>query len=321
MTVPIRPFTPDDYEPLVAIENTVWPEYPGTAEEWRLGDLNRDPKCLWARWVLEDGGTPIGYCGYSQSSHNYHPHKFYVSVTVHPDRQGQRHGSRMYEHVVAAIEPHRPVALRMETREDYARSLGFLERRGFREEQRERESRLYLKDFDFDRFTEAEERVVGQGLEIRTLTEIQSDPDWEHKLHRLITEVQRDVPEPDPATEIPFDLWRQRFHSSINRLPDAYLVAVDGDQYVGLSYVDRCQAAAYLDTGLTGVLRSHRRRGIALALKLRVVRYGVDHGYPEIRTWNERNNAGMIGINDQLGFQPVPAWLFMVKVIRADGAE
>lgn len=63
-----------------------------------------------------------------------------------------------------------------------------------------------------------------------------------------------------------------------------------------------------LDTGLTGVIRSHRRRGIATALKLRTIDYAQQHGAMTIETSNEENNP-MYQINLKLGFQPKPAWV------------
>jgi predicted GNAT superfamily acetyltransferase len=67
--------------------------------------------------------------------------------------------------------------------------------------------------------------------------------------------------------------------------------------------------------GLTGVVRSHRKRGIALALKLHGTRYAIDHGYAQIRTDNDAINAAMLGINIALGFQPRPAWIELEKLL------
>ncbi len=60
---------------------------------------------------------------------------------------------------------------------------------------------------------------------------------------------------------------------------------------------------------MTGVLPSHRGRGIAMALKLATIAYGRQHGYSEIRTWNETHNTGMLAINERLGFTRQPAWI------------
>ena len=67
-----------------------------------------------------------------------------------------------------------------------------------------------------------------------------------------------------------------------------------------------------LETGLTGVLRSHRRKGLALAMKLHVIRFAQEFGAEVIETENEENNP-MYNINMLLGFQPRPAWLDFLK--------
>lgn len=71
----------------------------------------------------------------------------------------------------------------------------------------------------------------------------------------------------------------------------------------------------HLDTGLTGVRRAWRRKGIALALKLRAIAYARSVGAPVIRTENATTNQAMLAINEALGFAKQPAWITFVKKI------
>ena len=64
--------------------------------------------------------------------------------------------------------------------------------------------------------------------------------------------------------------------------------------------------------GLTGVLRSHRRRGIATAVKLPTIDFARSVGARYISTDNEENNP-MYQLNLKLGFRPMPAWLDFEK--------
>lgn len=69
---------------------------------------------------------------------------------------------------------------------------------------------------------------------------------------------------------------------------------------------------------MTGVIRDYRKRGIATALKVRALTYAKERGAPAVRTWNEVNNDGMLGINFRLGFVRQPAWIEMGKTLKAE---
>jgi RimJ/RimL family protein N-acetyltransferase len=53
----------------------------------------------------------------------------------------------------------------------------------------------------------------------------------------------------------------------------------------------------------TGVIREYRGRGIATALKLKVIEYGKKNGYRVIKTWNDSVNEAMLAVNIKLGFK------------------
>jgi hypothetical protein len=76
-------------------------------------------------------------------------------------------------------------------------------------------------------------------------------------------------------------------------------VALDGDEWVGFTQLWRSTASPEL---YTGTQRSHRRRGVALALKLWSIEFARALGTPVIKTCNEQNDRGMLAINERLGF-------------------
>lgn len=314
----IRPFTPDDYPAIAAVTNAVFSDYATSSDELRRGDEQRDPKCHLGRFVAERDGAIVGLAECGQWAGMYHPRKFVLGVTVRPDWQGRGIGASLYDRALASLEPFAPLSVRGQTRSDWPPTLRFFAARGFEEGMRSWESRLDVAAFDPAPFAGAEARTAAGGIVIRTIAELAGDPDRDRKLHALDEALSRDVPHPEPHTPISFELFRRRVIEDPNLLPDAYFVALDAatGEYAGMGQLWNSEGSADLYNGLTGVRRAYRRRGIALALKLRGIAYAQAHGRPTIKTWNESNNAAMLAINEALGFARQPAWVDLVKRLR-----
>jgi len=318
MNLDIRPFTPEDYPAVTAIVNAAYAEYPRSVEELRFQDEHRDPKCKFQRWVAQGEGQVLACGEYNQTASMYHPRKFWLDVAVQPDRRRQGIGARLYDHVMAALQPFDPLAVRAGVREDMTHSLQFLKRRAFQEDMRSWESRLDVAAFDFAPYAGAEERARAQGIEIKSFAELAADPDRNRKVYELTMEVERDVPSPDPHTDVSYEFFVERRLNDPNLLPDAFFVALHDDKYVGTSALWASQGNDDLYTGLTGIRRDYRRKGIALALKLRGIAYARAHGRSLIKTWNESRNRPMLSINEALGYVKQPAWIFFVKVLKEE---
>ena len=69
------------------------------------------------------------------------------------------------------------------------------------------------------------------------------------------------------------------------------------------------------------MLRSHRRRGTATALKLRGMEFAQKREIRELRTWNASQNEGILAVNRQLGFLRRPAHIANVKEVRVERPE
>jgi GNAT superfamily N-acetyltransferase len=190
-----------------------------------------------------------------------------------------------------------------------AESIGFLTRRGFHEIWRQLESRLDVAAFDAAPFVGAVERVERQGVTITTLAaELARDRAVLADVYELHVTCNRGQHEIDPVTPPRFDAFVADEIEGPRAIPAAWYLARDDDRLVGLSTLERLTGTAEaLEAGYTAVRPTHRRRGIALALKLRTIAYARDHAYRYIETNSNANNERMLNINGALGFRPRPA--------------
>jgi GNAT superfamily N-acetyltransferase len=178
---------------------------------------------------------------------------------------------------------------------------------------------LEFAGFDAGAFAADLDRVAALGITISSFTELRERvPDAELRLHELSETLGRDVPSPDAHCGQDFEVWRRRVIESPRFMPACTLIALDGERWVGMSTLWGDEAPGRLQTGLTGVRREYRRRGIATALKVRAIEAGKALGYERTITWNEEKNRGMLGINLRLGFRLRPAWISVEKVLDAE---
>ena len=313
----VRPFGPSDYEAAIAVNRAAYPDYTEGLVEWRHWDETWEAdKYFKTRLVAEDGGTVVGWAQLNHSPWAFVADKYRIDVTVLPDFRRRGHGSALHDQLGDVARARGARALQASAKESHADGIAFLARRGYHERKRDWESRLFVRGFDFARFAGADERVEKQGIRISTLAaERASDPDALRKAYELDTDCSRDVPSVDPHTDRPYEEWLKHAIEAPNALPDAWFIAIDRDgRYLGLSDLfSSLDDPTFLWQGLTGVRRDARGRGIAMALKLRTVRYALDRGVEHIKTWNDVNNRPMLAINVAMGFERQPAWITVEK--------
>jgi mycothiol synthase len=315
----IRHFAAADYPAVASIHNSlhiVWPERPRTPEGWAEADRNRNPKLKYRRLVAERDGVVVGFGSYGQSSLDYDPQRFYVNVEVSPSYQRQGVGAALHDQLMDELHPFDPRVLRADAFTNLPQGFRFLQKRGFYEAFRETPVHLDIPYFDPGPYAEVESRLLGKGIAIKTLRELESDPDRDRKTYELYWQVTEDVPQ--EATRIErqaFDEWLKWALHDPTILHDAYFIAVHGGEYVGLSEWGQDPDGDVLQGGLLGVRRSHRGQGIALAMQVRAIAYARERGYPVLKTCTAIQNAPMQALFNKLGFARDPEWLQCQKNI------
>ena len=316
----IRLFEPTDvdYAATVEIVNQSWSNSPSTVEMWKHDDSILNPKRFEQRFIgeIENENTKrivaVGFITGSRIGAKK-TGKYHIPYYIDREYKGQGLDEPFYMHLITALADKKPSELGSLSREDNVAQIEFLKQKGFKQIRRISNSELDLPSFDFSPFVGYSEKVASSGIAIVDLQELQaSDSDWMQKLYDLEMAIRRDV----PGEFTPAGLKEYGKHfEKINFQADAWFVAVDANNYVGMSSLWPNKVLENLmGVGITGVLPSHRRRGIGATLKLKTIEFAQAYGANTIETDNEENNP-MYVLNMRLGFQPTPGWLIFEKVL------
>ena len=239
-------------------------------------------------------------------------------VAVAPVYRRQGLGARLADEVDRFAATAGVRWLETETREaELAATLPLLRKRRFKELERYQTSIQKPATVDLSKLDELQSRLRNDGIETVTLPEIDGQL-ARQELYRCNTAIWRDMPHEAHVEwqDPPFDTFTRSIFERPAVLLDSFFVARDGDHIVGLSYL-LLRPDGDAEVGDTGVLSSHRRRGIARVLKMLVTRWAAQQGIPVVHTDNRADNAGMMAINRELGFQPGEVIVVLEKAMSS----
>ena len=166
--------------------------------------------------------------------------------------------------------------------------------------------RVYQFVLDLAAFDEAElvgQLLQGAELTLSTLAE-QDSSDLRRGIYELFTQTVADVPTPDPVPAQSFEEWEAEALGGSSAGTDIIVLALHAQRPVAMCHLTVAGEGAW--NSYTGVARDYRGRGLALAVKREGIRLGRERGLRFIRTENDTLNAGMIAINERLGFRRRP---------------
>jgi GNAT superfamily N-acetyltransferase len=191
--------------------------------------------------------------------------------------------------------------------------IAFLEHHAFVEVERYFPSQLDVATFDPEPFGATVGRVAKAGIRFLTYADIPDTPENRHRVYDLHQAVQRDQPfrMVGPYIPEPFEEWEKGFSSwdksllFLAKSPDNALVGM----VIGLSW------------NFTGVHPDWRGRGIATALKLRMIEEARRRGLTEIATENHEDNAAMLAVNRKLGFRFETPEIGLIKHLMTEVSQ
>ena len=301
----LRPATLDD---AAFVADSLTERYPDDPEDPKLTRhwwTIQDPEATVERFIVSVGGGDIGYVTRSHESWTKMPERFgRMSCLLRPASWS----AARVDALIAAMEERQRAdgakKVTMWAWEDDPDHIAILEKRGFREERRERFWELDLVE-GRDRITkmtaESRERMKKEGIQLLTLAE-DKDPKKLEKLKRMSDEAESDVPTTVPHVALTMAEFMKWFDSPGLR-PDRSWIARDGDDIVGISQLSYPPVRGVVATDWTGMARKSRGRGIARALKCETVMQAIALGVDRVRTDNDSTNVPILHINETMGYR------------------
>ncbi|HET7699356.1 MAG TPA: GNAT family N-acetyltransferase [Candidatus Limnocylindria bacterium] len=316
-----RPFEDADREPLVAAGNAEsHPMEAESAEEWRRWESMIEDPTLARVTVVDPSGAVVGMGSIASGMNPQPDGAQHLGVGVHADHRGRGVGSALLATFEA--EAGRRGVRRLLSGVSAARpfAVEFAAKRGYREIGRRIMSYRELASYDPAPWREAIARVERDGIRIRSFSEVLAERDdaGRERFWRELWEAEGpmwdDIPFASPTPHWPFERFHALAVKSGQMLADVSLVAYDGDVIAGFTTTgDRQGRDGW--TWMTGVARSHRGRGIAMALKVDVLARAKARGLRAMCTVNDEPNKAMRGVNIKLGYQPVPDRVELEKTL------
>jgi len=273
--------TEADLELWTRVRNLVESDAPATVEDLRRVQKQKPET---RHWLVEQDGEVIGCAFAALGSVGG---AAFVLPRVVPDARGRGVGSALLAVALPYAQSLGCEIARSRVSGDDEHSLGFAERRGYAEVDREVE---LVRDLHVD---EAH-AVPPTGIEL-----VEHSGETE-PLRSVVAGGVEDMPVVGGLSAGFVDEVLDDFRVApyvVTALESGVVVGVAGVLTYGVGREDA------LEHAFTTVLRNHRGRGIAKALKQSCVRWGSEQGFTQLVTWTQNGNEAMQAVNEGVGFR------------------
>ena len=303
----LRPMAiPRDCEGVARVRSACFPAWPISGDEVAGTEARRLRGRLHLAWVAVQQDEIAAYGYIEEPSVAARPGRIRIRVLVAPARRGLGIGGALYDTLLGQALEAGATELFTEAADDDAAARRFLARRGFAAYHRRIESRLALADIEPAKVARGIEALTDaffpHGVRIATYRQLLlAVPDAARRLYDLDALLWADVPFGLTGAVPTFEEYQVQELADPDFLPQATFVALDGHRWIGLGAL--MNGPGFLLNSMTGVAREWRGRGLARWLKLHTIRWALERGAPELRTFNDAVNDAILGLNRSLGFR------------------
>ncbi len=317
----VRPYAKADYNDFVRIDTATQSQAFWGEADWQPIYPPADDTREARRYVVvhKQSSQTVGYGAVllTQPSN--------IDVMVHPAWQRRGVGRTLWERMRHDLSVFGAGTVEPWVRAENIAASHWLGALGFSHVHKDGPVQIDLAGADLSSFAAVMPRLAEHGIVLTTLAaEKEKSPDCLATFYRLFQEVEKDVPGRSPLSSTSYEQCVRQLEQP-GVLPESVFIAKNNGakhngEYVGLSILGRKVSPEDLrfagpgsfSQHLTGVRRDHRRMGIALALKIRTIEYGQQHGYGRILS--NSDNPAMRALNWKLGFRTGP-WLIYNKLL------
>ncbi len=311
--------TPEDYEAWIAVYDSRLADYHLSVRElMSLDESVRSGGRRSGRVLVFRDGRAVAAGFWSESVNYFVPGRFMLNVVVHPGFARRGLGTELHDALVSITRGLGLTELAAHVCDHDPSGPAFARNQGYQEAAREQEMRVDPRTIDPAAYAERIGRLRSEGVSFVTLPELKArDSGWLDRIYTLYTQLDGATPSPVQYVPPPVEILRRTEIEPVDGVPEAFYVALQGSEWIGLSEVRRSEEGPHpLRQGLTGVLPAHRGRGIATALKVHVLEWVRRNDFRSLRTWNDATNAPMLHVNESMGFRLHANWILYRKMME-----